>query len=69
MEAEGADASVIYLHWGEEYRLNPTEDQRRMAQKLCDLGVDVIIGSHPHVAEPVELLTSGLDESHKTVCL
>ena len=40
-----------------------------MAQKLCDLGIDVIIGGHPHVVQPVELLTSTEDPVHKTVCL
>ena len=40
-----------------------------MAQTLCDMGVDVIVGGHPHVIEPLELLTSSLDESHKTVCI
>ena len=69
MRQQGADAIVMYLHWGEEYRLNPTEDQKTMAQKLCDLGVDVIIGGHPHVAEPVQLLTGSTDTEHRTVCL
>ena len=40
-----------------------------MAQKLCDLGIDVIIGGHPHVVQPVELLESTTDPEHKTVCL
>ena len=69
MKEKGADAIVIYLHWGIEYRLDPTEDQKDMAQKLCDLGVDLIVGGHPHVIEPVELLTSTTDPQHKTVCL
>ena len=40
-----------------------------MAQKLCDLGVDVIAGSHPHVIQPIDLLTSSVDPEHKTICL
>jgi len=69
MEAQGVEATVLFIHWGEEYRLTPTATQKAMAQKLCDLGIDVIIGGHPHVIEPVELLTSTADEDHKTVCL
>jgi poly-gamma-glutamate synthesis protein (capsule biosynthesis protein) len=39
------------------------------AQALCDLGVDIIVGGHPHVVQPVELLTSTTDPEHKTICL
>ena len=69
MRAEGAEAIVLYVHWGDEYRLVQSAAQHDMAQKLCDLGADVIIGGHPHVVQPVELLTSTLDPDHKTVCL
>ena len=69
MRAEGAEAIVLYIHWGDEYSTSVNDKQRAMAQKLCDLGVDVIAGSHPHVVQEMELLTSTADESHKTVCL
>ena len=69
MKAEGAEAIVVYMHWGEEYQLEPTELQQKIAQQLCDLGVDVIVGGHPHVIEPVDLLTSTVDESHKTLII
>ena len=69
MKADGAEATILYIHWGVEYLLAPNSSQKTIAQKLCDLGVDVIVGGHPHVVEPVELLTSTVDESHKTVCL
>lgn len=69
MKAEGAEAIVVYMHWGEEYQLEPTEYQVKIAQQLCDMGVDVIVGGHPHVIEPVDLLTSTLDESHKTLII
>lgn len=69
MESEGAEAIVMYIHWGIEYQLFANEQQRPMAQKLCDLGVDVIVGNHPHVVQPMDLLTSTVDENHKTVCL
>ena len=69
MRENGAEAIVLYVHWGEEYKLVQSADQQNMAQKLCDLGADVIIGGHPHVVQPVELLTSTVDPEHKTVCL
>jgi len=50
----GADVLLCAIHWGEEYRLIPTEYQRRIASFLMRRGVRIIIGSHPHVIEPVE---------------
>ena len=69
MRQKGADAIVVFLHWGEEYHLEPTGDQKEMAQRLCNMGVDLIVGGHPHVVEPVELLSSTENPEHKTVCL
>ncbi len=67
MKNDGAEKIVFYMHWGEEYQLKENSHQDELAQGLCDLGVDIIVGSHPHVIQPVELLTSA-DNSHKTVC-
>lgn len=69
IKADGAQAVVLYIHWGDEYSLEENKTQREIAQKMCDLGVDVILGSHPHVVEPIELLSSSIDDSHKTVCV
>ena len=69
MEADGAEAIVLYIHWGEEYQTKQNNQQKVMAQAACDLGVDVIVGGHPHVIQPLDLLTSTTDDSHKTVCL
>ena len=69
MESAGAEATIMFIHWGQEYILAPNTEQQNMAQSLCDLGIDVIIGGHPHVVQPVELLESSLDPNHKTVCL
>lgn len=68
MKSKGAEAIVFYMHWGEEYQLKENTWQKNIAQKLCDLGVDVIVGGHPHVIQPIEMLTSS-DGTHKTVCL
>lgn len=67
MEAEGAEATVVFIHWGEEYALSPNANQKKIAQKLCDMGVDVIVGGHPHVVEPFATLTSPTGE--KTYCI
>ena len=73
MKAAGAEATVVYLHWGEEYKWKtgegPNANQTAMAQKLCDMGVDVIVGGHSHVVQPVDLLQSGTDAEHKTIVL
>jgi len=69
MKAEGAEATMIFMHWGVEYQLTENTQQAKIAQNLCDLGIDVIVGGHPHVVQPVDLLTSTLDPEHKTVCL
>ncbi len=68
MRQNGAELVYVYLHWGEEYSLTPNSTQTAMAQKLCDLGVDVIVGGHPHKIQPLELVTS-TDGSHQTICL
>jgi len=69
MEAQGAEATMMFIHWGVEYHTNPNDEQEAIAQKLCDLGIDVIVGGHPHVVQPVDLLQSTVDPEHKTVCL
>lgn len=69
MKAAGAEATMLFIHWGAEYQTVPSAEQREMAQQLCDLGFDVIVGGHPHVIQPVELLTSRVNPDQKTVCL
>jgi len=69
MKAAGAEATMMFIHWGIEYNTTENATQNKIAQKLCDLGYDVIVGGHPHVVQPVELLTSQTDENHKTICI
>ena len=68
MKQDGAEFISFYMHWGEEYQLSANTWQKSIAQKLSNLGVDIIIGSHPHVIEPVELIHSE-DGQNTTVCL
>lgn len=69
MKQDGAEATVMFIHWGIEYQTAPNAEQQQIAQQLCDMGFDVIVGGHPHVIQPVTLLTSRLDPDRKTVCL
>ena len=54
-----ADVIIVAIHWGEEYNLDITEEQREIANYLSSLGVNIIIGTHPHVVEPVEYINNG----------
>ncbi len=47
------DLLIVAMHWGVEYTHEPTEYEKDMAKYLSSLGVDVIIGTHPHVIQPV----------------
>lgn len=47
------DITVVALHFGNEYEPLPNESQQTLVQNLADLGVDIVIGHHPHVLQPV----------------
>ena len=63
----GAHAICVNLHWGIEYQLKPVAAQRTLADWLATQGVDLIIGGHPHVVEPMEVRYS--EEHDKNVLL
>lgn len=50
----GAEVVIALLHFGNEYEREPSTEQREISQELLARGVDVIIGSHPHVVQPIE---------------
>lgn len=56
-KALNADVIIALPHWGQEYSLKPDMTQREWARFLLDNGADVVIGSHPHVIQPVEFPT------------
>ena len=58
MKTEGAEAIIFIIHWGNEFERSPNVHQESIAKQLCDYGVDVILGSHPHVIQPIEFITS-----------
>ncbi len=51
-----ADVVMVSVHWGNEYQHLPTKRQKDIAHALVAAGCDVILGHHPHVLQPVELL-------------
>ncbi len=62
---ELADMVVVCPHWGTEYVYTPDSNQQYWTNLFLNLGVDLVIGSHPHVMEPVETLTR--DDGHQMV--
>lgn len=53
--AGGAELVCVCVHWGDEYHMLPNASQRSLASWLQREGVEMIIGSHPHVVQPMEL--------------
>ncbi len=49
-----ADFIIVCPHWGTEYRHEPDNSQKKWAQFFADMGVDLVLGTHPHVIEPIE---------------
>ncbi len=50
----GAELICVCIHWGDEYSLLPNRNQRHLADFLEAMGVDMVIGAHPHVIQPME---------------
>ncbi|MBR6665654.1 MAG: CapA family protein [Lachnospiraceae bacterium] len=51
---ELADFTIVCPHWGKEYYLGVSSEQKKWTQIFLENGVDLVIGTHPHVIEPVE---------------
>ena len=54
-ENNDSDLIVAYLHFGNEYSNSPNENQVKIAHELIDYGADIVIGSHPHVTQGIEM--------------
>lgn len=59
---ENADIIVACMHWGTEYRTTASPEQEELADFLFQNGVDIILGNHPHVLEPMEKRTVTLED-------
>jgi len=64
---ECADLVFVSVHWGDEGSFTPNQTQKDYAQLFADCGVDVILGHHPHVIQPVEYLTA--KDGGTTLCV
>lgn len=53
-----ADFVVVCPHWGTEYRLQPDKSQKKWTELFLEYGADLVLGTHPHVIEPIEWLTN-----------
>lgn len=62
---ENTDFIIVTLHWGMEYTHNENDSQRDLAKYLCEQGTDVIIGTHPHVIQPIEWIEA--ENGNKTL--
>ncbi len=67
MEEAGCDVTIVFIHWGNEYQEEPDEYQTAIAQEFADMGVDLIIGGHPHVVQKFDVLTG--EDGNTTYCL
>lgn len=56
MDKAGVDVKITLLHWGSEFEFYPTARMMRVARALVTGGADFVVGSHPHVPQPMELL-------------
>ena len=60
-----ADIIIAFLHWGTEYQQTPNKEQKEQAQFFFQNGTDIIVGSHPHVIQPVEYFSYDPTDSAK----
>ncbi len=59
---EEPDIIIACMHWGTEYKTTPNSTQEQLADFLFKNGIDIILGTHPHVLEPMEKRTVTLDD-------
>ena len=67
-KARQPDAIIACMHWGEEYQTKPNSEQKRLANLLFENGVDIILGSHPHVLQPMEKKEITLEDGMTKEC-
>lgn len=68
MATAGVEYTIAYIHWGNEYQTQENTYQNTIAQQFCELGIDALIGGHPHVVQPVDLLTNAAGD-HQMLCV
>lgn len=58
------DAIIACMHWGNEFQQQPSKEQRSLAAWLINKGVDHVIGTHPHIVQPIEVVTDKAGNKH-----
>lgn len=66
-QLDSATNIIVCMHWGIEYETSPNKEQRQLSAWLHRQGADIIIGSHPHVVQPVEYTIEQGDTTGLTV--
>jgi len=63
---EKADFVIVCPHWGTEYAKTPSTNQVKFAKEMTAAGADIIIGTHPHVPQPIEHVT--VENGNRSLC-
>ena len=63
---ELADIVIVFPHWGNEYQTKPSSYQEKFAKQMTEAGADLIIGTHPHVVQPVEWIEA--ENGNRALC-
>lgn len=66
MAKKMADIVIVCPHWGTEYTTSPSTVQKKFALEMTEAGADLIIGTHPHVVQPVEWITA--ENGNRALC-
>jgi len=64
---ESAEAVIVSVHWGDENKFEVNAEQKKYASIMAECGVDVIVGHHPHVLQPIEWLDR--PDGKRTLCI
>ena len=62
-QADSLDKLIVMIHWGPEYQSQPSKKQVEIAEVLFRNGVDIIVGSHPHVLQKMEYTPAKEDDN------
>lgn len=60
LNRDSVDVGIVFIHWGNEYERRENQQQRSLARFIRRHGIDLIIGSHPHVIQPMEADSTGV---------
>lgn len=67
LKSENADYIIAMIHYGNEYQRIPSKEQIEWTDKMLELGIDFVLGSHPHVVQPLKLTEGNAADSDSGV--